>query len=120
MNAENKALKEAVKQKDADITGLVAHVVGEYKMATLKARYELLKEYKQGLLIDTDVEEEIELYEEATAEARAPTSTPCKNIEQLTTAVPSTVDEIRPVTVKPSTTDRSIGEPRESEKVVKQ
>ncbi|GMN70229.1 hypothetical protein TIFTF001_039272 [Ficus carica] len=43
--------------------GLVTRIVGEYEKATLKARYELLKEYKQGLLVDANVVEEIKLYE---------------------------------------------------------
>ncbi|GMN51248.1 hypothetical protein TIFTF001_020406 [Ficus carica] len=51
-NDKNEALKEAVKQKNTDIVGLATCVVGEYERATLKARYELLKAYKQGLLVD--------------------------------------------------------------------
>ncbi|GMN47331.1 hypothetical protein TIFTF001_016514 [Ficus carica] len=46
---ENDVLKQTIKQKDVDIKGLVACVVDEYEKATLKARYELLKEYKEGL-----------------------------------------------------------------------
>ncbi|GMN65955.1 hypothetical protein TIFTF001_035033 [Ficus carica] len=30
--------------------------MGEYEKVTLKALYELLKKYKQGLLVDSDVE----------------------------------------------------------------
>ncbi|GMN59430.1 hypothetical protein TIFTF001_028527 [Ficus carica] len=111
--AENDALREKVKQKDEDITRIVTRIIGEYEKATLKDRYELLKEYKQGLLIDNDVDEEIELYEETTTEAGVPTSAPSKNIEQLTTTVPATAEEIRPV-------DGSTGEPPKSEKAVKQ
>ena len=33
VKAENEALKETVKQKDADISGLVARIVGEYERA---------------------------------------------------------------------------------------
>lgn len=71
-----------MKQKDADITGLVARVVGEYKRATLKVRYELLKEYKQGLLVDTDIEMEIELFEESIAEASVQTSAPVQDLNR--------------------------------------
>lgn len=35
-----------------------------YERAIVKARYDLLKEYKQGLLVDAEVDKEIELYEE--------------------------------------------------------
>lgn len=34
--------------------------MGKYEKATLKAHYELLKEHKQGLLVDADVVEEID------------------------------------------------------------
>ncbi|GMN47317.1 hypothetical protein TIFTF001_016500 [Ficus carica] len=50
------ALKEMVKQKDADNSVLIARIVDAYERATLKARYDLLKEYKQDLLVDTDIE----------------------------------------------------------------
>ncbi|GMN21558.1 hypothetical protein TIFTF001_040054 [Ficus carica] len=50
-------------KRDKDIVELVTHIVDEYEKGTLKARYELLKEYKQGLLVDANVVEEIKLYE---------------------------------------------------------
>lgn len=108
-----------MKQKDEDIIGIVTHIVSEYEKATLNGHYELLKDYKQGLFIDDDVNEEIELYEETTAKVGDPTFDPSKNIEQLTTAVPAMADEIRHVAIKPSTTNRSLGKPPESEKVAK-
>ncbi|GMN58295.1 hypothetical protein TIFTF001_027390 [Ficus carica] len=61
MKVENDALKETVKKNDVDIAGLVAHMIDEYSKATLKACYELLNEYKQGLLVEGDVDKEIEL-----------------------------------------------------------
>ena len=42
----------------------------------MKARYNLLKEYKQGLLVDAEVDEEIELYEESFNEAGCSSAAP--------------------------------------------
>ena len=50
--AKIEALEEMVKQKDADNLVLVTPIVCEYERATLKACYELLKEYKKGLIVD--------------------------------------------------------------------
>ena len=47
-----------------DNSALVAQIVDAFEKATLKARYDLLKEYKQGLLVDAEVDEDIELYED--------------------------------------------------------
>ncbi|GMN19240.1 hypothetical protein TIFTF001_045151 [Ficus carica] len=97
------ALKEMVKQKDADNSVLIARIVDAYKKATLKARYDLLKEYKQGLLVDADVEEEIELYEESLAEVGDSSSTP------VAVTAPTT-NEPEPVAVEPlSNVDPSEG-----------
>ena len=59
-----KTLEELLKQKEADNSMLVARIVDAYERTTLKTRYDLLKEYKKGLLVDADVEEEIELFED--------------------------------------------------------
>ncbi|GMN44747.1 hypothetical protein TIFTF001_013944 [Ficus carica] len=92
----------------------------KFKKATLKARYELLEEYKQSLLVDIDVVEEIELYEESLAEAEASSSAHRMNFEPPTAAVPTTTDEINPVACKLSTTDGPKDEPLEPEKATKQ
>ena len=55
--AKIKTLEESLKQKEADNSVLVARIVNAYERATLKARYDLLKEYKKGILVDVDVEE---------------------------------------------------------------
>lgn len=55
-------------------------MVDEYSKATLKARYKLLKKYKQGLLVEGDVDEEIKLYEESLVEAEASTSATKSNV----------------------------------------
>ena len=86
--AENDALRESIKQKDEDIVGLVTQIMGEYQKTTLKAHYKLLKEYKQGLLVDVDVIDEIELYEESLAEVESLTSASRKNTKPLASVVP--------------------------------
>ena len=58
----------------ADNSALDTQIMEAFEKATLKARYDLLKEYKQGLLVDVDVDEEIELYEDTLDEARASSS----------------------------------------------
>ncbi|GMN51015.1 hypothetical protein TIFTF001_020158 [Ficus carica] len=97
-----KALEEMVKQKDADNSVLVTCIVGEYESATLKARYELLKEYKQGLLVDAEVDEEIELFEEPLAEAGDSPSVTNTSIKPVAIAAP-TASKPRPVTGEPPT-----------------
>lgn len=79
----NDALKETIKLKDANITGLIARMANEYSKATFKACYKLLKVYKQGLFVEGDVDEKILLHEESLveAEAEASTSTAKSNIE---------------------------------------
>ncbi|GMN22645.1 hypothetical protein TIFTF001_040303 [Ficus carica] len=84
----------------ADNAKLVADIVNEYSRATLKARYDLLKEYKQGLLVDAEVDEEIELYEESLDEAGTSSSAPAQesneprtsNIELPVQAIPSSIE----------------------------
>ena len=80
----------------AENAKLVADIVNEYSRATLKARYDLLKEYKQGLLVDADIDEEIELYEESQEES-APTDKPVpatNNEEPVFVEPPATVDPL--------------------------
>ena len=45
-------------------------------MATLKTRYDLLKVYKQGLIVNADVKQEIELHEDSLTEAETSSSAP--------------------------------------------
>ncbi|GMN67951.1 hypothetical protein TIFTF001_037011 [Ficus carica] len=107
-----------MKQKDSDIEELVACVVSEYEKATLKARYELLKEYKQGLFVYVNVEEEIELYEESNPEAGAPISTPSTSVKHLVTTASTDANEIKPPAIEPFTSEGHIDDPLESKKVV--
>ncbi|GMN65352.1 hypothetical protein TIFTF001_034417 [Ficus carica] len=53
-----------IQKLEADNSVLVAKIVDAYEKSTLKARYDLLKEYKQGLLVDAEVDDEIELYKD--------------------------------------------------------
>ena len=74
--AKIKTLEESLKQKEVDNSVLVARIVDAYERATLKAHYDILKELKQGLFVDADVKEEIEMYEDFLTEARASSSAP--------------------------------------------
>ncbi|GMN59016.1 hypothetical protein TIFTF001_028107 [Ficus carica] len=65
-----------IKSLEAENSLLVAQIVNAYKKAILKARYDLLKEYKQGLLVDAEVDDEIELYEDTLDEAGCSSSAP--------------------------------------------
>ncbi|GMN46179.1 hypothetical protein TIFTF001_015363 [Ficus carica] len=65
--------------------------------ATLKAQYYLLKEYKQGLLVDADVEEEIELYEDSLAEVGGSSSAPV-DVAAPTSNKPEPID-VEPLTM---------------------
>ena len=58
-----------IKTLEADNFALVAQIMDAFEKATLKARYDVLKEYKQGPLVDAEVDEEIELYEDSPDEA---------------------------------------------------
>ncbi|GMN21319.1 hypothetical protein TIFTF001_043294 [Ficus carica] len=66
-----------IKSLEADNSSLAAQILDAFEKATLKARHDILKEYKQGLLVDAEVDEEIELYEEDNPdETRASSSVP--------------------------------------------
>ena len=98
-----KTLKESLKHKEADNSVLIARIVDAYERATFKAHYDILKEYKKGLLVDADVEEEIELFEDSLAEAGDSSSAPVA-------ATAPTSNEPEPVPVKPpSNVDPSEG-----------
>ncbi|GMN25906.1 hypothetical protein TIFTF001_046000 [Ficus carica] len=84
----------------ADNAKLVADIVNEYSRATLKARYDLLKEYKQGLLVDAEVDEEIELYEESLDEAGTSSSAPTQESNE-----PRTLNVELPVQADPSSVE---------------
>ncbi|GMN64740.1 hypothetical protein TIFTF001_033803 [Ficus carica] len=110
------ALEESVKQKKADNSILVARIFGEYERATLKARYELLNEYKQHLLVDAKVDEEIELFEESAAEAGDPSSAPSTSIDQIATIALAAENEMTPFVVEPLISDDPKDDPPASKK----
>jgi chromosome segregation ATPase len=64
---------------EADKSSLVIQIKDAFEKATLKARYDLLKEYKRGLLVDAEVDEEIELYEEGPDEAGCSSAAPAED-----------------------------------------
>ncbi|GMN51390.1 hypothetical protein TIFTF001_020552 [Ficus carica] len=65
-----------IQKLEADNSALVAQITDAFENATLKARYDLLKEYKQGFLVDAEVDDEIELYEDTLDEAGCSSSVP--------------------------------------------
>ncbi|GMN33604.1 hypothetical protein TIFTF001_046728 [Ficus carica] len=69
-----------------------------FEKATLKARYDILKDYKAGLLDEAQIDEEIEMFEEDYPDevrslSAAPTSVPAEaenaNVEPPVPANPS-------------------------------
>ena len=59
--------KTSIEAKNATLVAekasLIAKIENAYERATVKARYDLLKDYKQGLLVEAEIDEEIEVYE---------------------------------------------------------
>ncbi|GMN62576.1 hypothetical protein TIFTF001_031639 [Ficus carica] len=100
-HAKIKTLEESLKEKEADNSVLVARIVDTYERAALKARYDLLKEYKQGLFIDANVKEEIELYEDSLIEARGSSFAPV-DVAAPTSNEPEPTDVKPPNNVDPS------------------
>ncbi|GMN58511.1 hypothetical protein TIFTF001_027600 [Ficus carica] len=119
VKAKIETREESVKQKEVDNVVLVARIIDEYERATLKARYELLKEYKQGLLVDAEVDEEIELFEESAAEVGDPLSAPITSIEQVGTVSPAAANDLTPLAVEPPTSKDPKDDPPTSEKTAK-
>ena len=87
-------MRQRPKAKEVYNSVLVAHIVDAYERATFKAHYDILKEYKKGLLVDADVEEEIELFEDSLAETRDSSSA-------AVAATAPTSNEPEPVSVEP-------------------
>ncbi|GMN46098.1 hypothetical protein TIFTF001_015278 [Ficus carica] len=83
-----------IQRKSKEVCVIVEDLAKEFQMLdqTAKdrakiARNELLKEYKQGLLIEGDVDQEIELCEESLAEAEASTFAAKMNVKLPASAV---------------------------------
>ena len=78
---DDKSALEADKSAlEADRSSLVIQIQDAFEKATLKARYDLLKQYKQGLLVDAEVDEEIELYEDVPDEAGCSSAAPTEDV----------------------------------------
>ncbi|GMN69678.1 hypothetical protein TIFTF001_038725 [Ficus carica] len=62
-----------IKSLEAENAALATQILDSFEKATIKARYDLLKEYKQGLFVEAEIDKEIELYEdEASCSSSAP------------------------------------------------
>ena len=106
--ARIKALEVDKTKLEAEKASLVEQMLGFHERATMKARYELLKDYKQGLLIDAEVDEEIELYEELDgAETSMSVSAPASEQNEPSTVEPPIVEpsNIEPPVVEPPVSD---------------
>ncbi|GMN51028.1 hypothetical protein TIFTF001_020179 [Ficus carica] len=53
-----------IKSLEAENTALATQIMDAFEKATLKARYDILKDYKAGLLDEAQIDEEIEMFEE--------------------------------------------------------
>ncbi|GMN66710.1 hypothetical protein TIFTF001_035771 [Ficus carica] len=76
-----------IKTLEAENSALGTQILDAFKKATLKARYDLLKE--QGLLVDAEVDEEIELYEDTLDDAGCSSSAPAKTLPTSNVQWPS-------------------------------
>ena len=90
---------------------LVEKIEDSYERATVKAWYDLLKEYKQGSLVDAEVDKEIELYKELEG-AGTSTSVPESALAQdgVTSIEPPAEANpgVEPPVQKNSTEDRDV------------
>ncbi|GMN42181.1 hypothetical protein TIFTF001_011392 [Ficus carica] len=99
--ARIKTLEEGqarIKSLEDENAALAAQIMDAFEKATLKARYDILKDYKAGLLDEAQIDEEIEMFEEDYPEevrslSAAPTSVPAEaenvNVEPPVPANPS-------------------------------
>ncbi|GMN31395.1 hypothetical protein TIFTF001_041583 [Ficus carica] len=53
-----------IKSLEAENAALANQIMDAFEKATLKARYDILKDYKAGLLDEAQIDEEIEMFEE--------------------------------------------------------
>ena len=78
LEAKNSTLAAEKEVLAAAKASLEERLLDVHERSTLKARYEVLKQHKQGSLVDAEVDDEIEMYE-TLIEPENPSSTP--NIE---------------------------------------
>ncbi|GMN60217.1 hypothetical protein TIFTF001_029310 [Ficus carica] len=96
--------QDKVKSLEAENAALASQIMNAFEKATFKARYDILKDYKAGLLDETQIDEEIEMFEEDyPEEVRSLSSVPSlatteaepANLEPPAQANPSEVRETR-------------------------
>ncbi|GMN20465.1 hypothetical protein TIFTF001_050036 [Ficus carica] len=56
--------QDRIRSLEAENAALAAQIMDAFEKATFKARYDILKDYKEGLLNEALIDEEIEMYEE--------------------------------------------------------
>ncbi|GMN34493.1 hypothetical protein TIFTF001_044909 [Ficus carica] len=93
-----------IKSLEAENAALATQIIDAFEKATLKARYDILKDYKAGLLDEAQIDEEIEMFEEdypdeARSLSAVPASAPAEagnaNVEPPVPADPSEDCEAR-------------------------
>ena len=92
-----------IKALEAENAAFAAQITDVFEKATIKARYDILKDYKAGLLDETQVNEEIEMFEEDYPEevrslsvpASVPTETEPANVDQPAEANPSEAPDVQ-------------------------
>ncbi|GMN23776.1 hypothetical protein TIFTF001_040492 [Ficus carica] len=93
-----------IKSLEADNAALATQIMDAFEKATLKARYDILKDYKAGLLDEAQINEEIEMFEEdypdevrslSSVPASAPTGAEPADVEPPAQANPSEDREAR-------------------------
>ncbi|GMN51861.1 hypothetical protein TIFTF001_021008 [Ficus carica] len=96
--------QEKVKSIEAENAALASQIMNAFEKATIKARYDILKDYKAVLLDEAQIDEEIEMFEEDYPEevrslsfvpALAPTEVEPSNVEPPAQANPSEDRETR-------------------------
>ncbi|GMN21095.1 hypothetical protein TIFTF001_040034 [Ficus carica] len=96
--------QERVKSLEAENAALASQIMNAFEKATIKARYDILKDYKAGLLDEAQIDEEIEMFEEdypeevrslSSVPALAPTEAEPSNVEPPAQANPSEDRETR-------------------------
>ena len=91
-----------IKALEAENAAFATQITDAFEKATVKARYDILKDYKAGLLDDTQVNEEIEMFEEdypeearsLSAPASVPIETEPANVDQPAGANPSETPDV--------------------------
>ncbi|GMN26385.1 hypothetical protein TIFTF001_044001 [Ficus carica] len=93
-----------IKSLEAENAALATQIMDAFEKATLKARYDILKDYMAGLLDEAQIDEEIKMFEEdypdevrslSSVPASAPTEAEPADVEPPAQANPSEDREAR-------------------------